>query len=157
MLLHLFIINRSGDLFLFLLDTHHDGHACTSWILICTFISWTFVGGLVFNRNLDTAAPNLSTNDWLRLGSTFHGLHAIAAQIAPVKSGGIEKIETSDFTLQCFQTLTGKCIWNVHMQPCNKVKSRHQFYFLLCPFLYALPTLWRSQVHSHIDAWYSRC
>merc|ERR1711871_4475 len=75
MLLHLFIINRSG--------------------------------GLVFNRNLDAAAPNLSTNDWLRLGSTFHGLHAIAAQIAPVKSKGIEKIETSDFTLQCFQTLTG--------------------------------------------------
>ena len=64
-------------------------------------------GGLVFNRNLDTAAPNLSTNDWLRLGSTFHGLHAIASQIAPVKSKGIEKIETSDLTLQCFQTLTG--------------------------------------------------
>ena len=67
-------------------------------------------GGLVYNRNLDASAPNLSTNDWLRLGSTFHGLHAIAAQIAPVKSKGIEKLETDDFTLQCFQTLTGTCI-----------------------------------------------
>ena len=64
-------------------------------------------GGLVYNRNLDQSAPALTTNDLLRLGSTFHGLHAIAAQIAPVKSLGIEKLETDVFSLQCFQTLTG--------------------------------------------------
>jgi len=64
-------------------------------------------GGLVYNKNLSPSAPNLSINDTLRLGSTFHGLHAIATQIAPVISNGIEKIETDTFKLQCYQTLTG--------------------------------------------------
>ena len=64
-------------------------------------------GGLIYNRNLSSAAPNLTTNDSLRLGSTFHGLHAIATQIAPVLSVGIEKLETDTFKLQCFQSLTG--------------------------------------------------
>ena len=58
-------------------------------------------GGLVYNKNLSHLAPNLTTNDCLRLGSTFHGLHAIATQIAPVTSTGIEKLETDTFILQC--------------------------------------------------------
>jgi hypothetical protein len=58
-------------------------------------------GGLVYNKNLSHLAPNLTTNDCLRLGSTFHGLHAIATQIAPVTSAGIEKLETDTFILQC--------------------------------------------------------
>ena len=64
-------------------------------------------GGLIFSKNLSSAAPNLSTNDCLRLGSTFHGLHAIATQIAPIVSLGIETLETDTFKLQCFQSLTG--------------------------------------------------
>lgn len=43
----------------------------------------------------------------MHLGSTFHGLHAIATQIAPIVSQGIETLETDVFVLQCFQTLTG--------------------------------------------------
>lgn len=63
----------------------------------------------MFTKNLSPQAPFLSSNDSLRLGSTFHGLHAIASQIAPVAAAkGIEKIETSTFVLQCLQTLTGK-------------------------------------------------
>ncbi|CAB1119844.1 unnamed protein product [Ectocarpus sp. 6 AP-2014] len=64
-------------------------------------------GGLIYNQNLSSAAPRLNSNDWLRLGSTFHSLHAIAAQVAPVPSSGIEKLETDTFKLQSFQTLTG--------------------------------------------------
>jgi trafficking protein particle complex subunit 4 len=64
-------------------------------------------GGLIYSKSLSSFAPNLSTNDCLRLGSTFHGLHAIATQIAPVISAGIERLETDTFVLQCFQTLTG--------------------------------------------------
>mmetsp|Transcript_48797 Transcript_48797/g.66500 ORF Transcript_48797/g.66500 Transcript_48797/m.66500 type:complete len:148 (-) Transcript_48797:665-1108(-) len=64
-------------------------------------------GGLIYNEDLSSAAPKLNTNDWLRLGSTFHGLHAIAAQIAPVISNGIEKLETDILKLQCFQSRTG--------------------------------------------------
>ena len=64
-------------------------------------------GGLVYSKSLSPQAPNLSTNDCLRLGSTFHGLHAIAQQIAPVVSNGIERLETDTFVLHCLQTLTG--------------------------------------------------
>ena len=64
-------------------------------------------GGLIYNKNLTSSAPNLSTNDCLRLGSTFHGLHVIATQISPVECNGIESLETDTFTLVSFQTLSG--------------------------------------------------
>lgn len=64
-------------------------------------------GGLIYNRSLSLQAPNLTTNDCLILGSTFHGLHSIAQQIAPIISSGIERLETDTFILQCLQTLTG--------------------------------------------------
>lgn len=35
-------------------------------------------------QNLSSAAPRLTSNDWLRLGSTFHSLHAIASQVGNV-------------------------------------------------------------------------
>jgi len=60
-------------------------------------------GGLIYNQDLSEAAPQLNANDWLRLGGNFYGMHAIASQIAPVVSGGIEKLETGSFKLQCFQ------------------------------------------------------
>ena len=62
---------------------------------------------MIYNKNLSSAAPNLTSNDCLRLGSTFHGLHAITTQIAPVVCSGIESLMTDTFQLQCFQTLTG--------------------------------------------------
>jgi hypothetical protein len=64
-------------------------------------------GGLIYSRSLSLQSPKLSTNDCLILGSTFHGLHSIAQQIAPVISAGIERLETDTFILQCLQTLTG--------------------------------------------------
>lgn len=64
-------------------------------------------GGLIYNKSLSPLAPVLSTNDCLRLGSTFHGLYAIATQVAPISSSGIERLETDTFILQCLQTLTG--------------------------------------------------
>lgn len=64
-------------------------------------------GGLIYNQDLSEKAPKINSNDWLRLGSTFHGLHAIAKNIAPVVSSGIEKIETGNMKMQCFQSLTG--------------------------------------------------
>ena len=65
-------------------------------------------GGLVFIKNLSPGAPVLNSNDSLRLGSTFHGLYAIANQVAPtIGAKGIDSIETANFVLQCMQTLTG--------------------------------------------------
>lgn len=38
-------------------------------------------GGLIYQQDLSAAAPRLSSNDHLRLGSTFHSMHAIAALV----------------------------------------------------------------------------
>jgi len=42
-------------------------------------------GGLVYFTPLSDDAPKISTNEWLRIGSTFHSLHAIAAEASPAK------------------------------------------------------------------------
>ena len=55
----------------------------------------------------------LTTNEKIVLSSMFHSLYAIAAlQIGQrkdqkMKSSGIECIETNNFRLNCFQTMTG--------------------------------------------------
>lgn len=65
-------------------------------------------GGLVYQKNFNEGLNTLSSNDYLILAGTFHGVHAISRQISPVPgSGGIETLETAKFTLRCFQTLTG--------------------------------------------------
>jgi len=42
-------------------------------------------GGLILHRPLGPNAPKIDTNEWLRIGSTFHSLHAIAAEASPVR------------------------------------------------------------------------
>lgn len=74
-------------------------------------------GGLILHRSLSPAAPQIGTNEWLRIGSTFHSLHAIAAEASPVKlpnnknaagaQDGIEQIEGGGIILKCLQTRTG--------------------------------------------------
>jgi trafficking protein particle complex subunit 4 len=64
-------------------------------------------GGLIYNLVWGSASP-LTGNDSLRMASTFHSLHAIAQQISPTgKGGGILELETSSFSLKCYQTPTG--------------------------------------------------
>lgn len=65
-------------------------------------------GGVIFSKNLSQIAPQCSDNDYLRLGSTFHGLHAILQQVAPVSCNGIEIVETDSIRLNCYQTATGQ-------------------------------------------------
>lgn len=73
-------------------------------------------GGLIHHRSLSSKAPKLGTNEWLRIGSTFHSLYAIANEASPVKlpgnkkngaDDGIEEIQADGMTLKCFQTRTG--------------------------------------------------
>ena len=45
-------------------------------------------GGLIHHRPLGPKAPQIGTNEWLRIGSTFHSLHAIAAEASPVRLPG---------------------------------------------------------------------
>jgi hypothetical protein len=77
-------------------------------------------GGLIFQKDF-FPIPKLAGNDYLRLASTFHSLHAITARgihITPSNennsnnnnstppSSGIVSLESRDFRLHCFATLT---------------------------------------------------
>jgi len=61
--------------------------------------------------NLKFGLPRLNTNEKIVMASMFHSMYAIAAlQIVPRKDKsctGIESMETNNFRLNCFQTLTG--------------------------------------------------
>ena len=88
-------------------------------------------GGLVFNRDFNSALNKVSVNDLLVLAGTFHGyvnstlqmtiqlnpvfrVHAITKSLTPSSLGipskdrtGIEVLESSQFRLTCFHTFTG--------------------------------------------------
>lgn len=79
-------------------------------------------GGLIYQRDFVQDGLNkLSSNDYLILAGTFHGVHAITSRLNPIHTSskrsstqerpdppsGIEVLETEHFRLQCFQTLTG--------------------------------------------------
>ncbi|KAF4122471.1 trafficking protein particle complex subunit 4 [Geosmithia morbida] len=80
-------------------------------------------GGLVYNKNFHDGLNKISTNDYLVLAGTFHGVHAITSRLSPSKGAayrqslqagerpeppsGLEVLETENFRMQCFNTLTG--------------------------------------------------
>jgi hypothetical protein len=74
-------------------------------------------GGLILHRALSPKAPQIGTNEWLRIGSTFHSLHASAAEASPMKftqnensasaDDGIEEIQSDQLVLRSLQTRTG--------------------------------------------------
>ncbi|KAE8445903.1 hypothetical protein EG329_012682 [Mollisiaceae sp. DMI_Dod_QoI] len=79
-------------------------------------------GGLIYQRDFAEGLNKLSINDYLVLAGTFHGVHAITTRLHPLQShthhsslsdsrpdppSGIEVLETENFRLQCFSTLTG--------------------------------------------------
>ena len=49
----------------------------------------------------------LATNDYLTNASTFHSLHAISKQLAPVASGGMAVVDAPTFSLHCLESPTG--------------------------------------------------
>ncbi|KAI0012923.1 Sybindin-like protein [Xylariaceae sp. FL0662B] len=86
-------------------------------------------GGLIYNRTFGDGLNQLNTNDYLVLAGTFHGVHAITTRLNPLKgqmtqpqavtstgapipgrpeaSSGLEVMESENFRLQCFNTMTG--------------------------------------------------
>ncbi|KAI0197775.1 Sybindin-like protein [Astrocystis sublimbata] len=83
-------------------------------------------GGLIYNRTFGEGLNQLNTNDYLVLAGTFHGVHAITTRLCPAKAqpssqqngagsipsrpdppSGLEVLESENFRLQCFNTLTG--------------------------------------------------
>ncbi|KAH8820296.1 Sybindin-like protein [Xylogone sp. PMI_703] len=93
-------------------------------------------GGLIYQRDFAEGLNKLNINDYLVLAGTFHGVHAITARLHPLHDNhpakrasmggdrpdppsGLEVLETENFRLQCFQTLTGTkfLLFTEPMQP----------------------------------------
>lgn len=80
-------------------------------------------GGLIYQRDFNKGLLALTTNDYLILAGTIHGVHAIVSNITPpfatespiyrnplfanTNTSGLRSIETDLFNLFVSQTLTG--------------------------------------------------
>jgi len=112
-------------------------------------------GGLVFQRNFAKGLSDISVNDYLVLAGTFHGIHAITTRLHPLSHlssrssstdrpdppSGIEVLETENFRLQCFNTLTGTkfLLFTEPMQPnvdatIRKIYELYSDYVMKNPF-----------------------
>ncbi|KAF2460055.1 sybindin-like family protein [Lineolata rhizophorae] len=117
-------------------------------------------GGLIYNREFHPGLTKLSSNDLLILAGTFHGVHAITRNINPagapqVPGGnnpnlppnpmsyqptGIEVLESSNFRLQCFQTVTGtKFLLLTEPQQPNVDTTMRRIYELYSDFVMKNP------------------
>ncbi|KAI5809776.1 Sybindin-like protein [Peziza echinospora] len=78
--------------------------------MILSLLILNKAGGLIYQRDFTNTLTKLSSNDYLVLAGTFHGVHAITARLSPLgssNSSGLEVMESDTFRMQCFQTLTG--------------------------------------------------
>jgi len=78
-------------------------------------------GGLIYQKDFSEGLNKLNVNDYLVLAGTFHSVHALTTRLYPLADAsaargpterpeapsGIEVLETENFRLQCFSTLTG--------------------------------------------------
>ncbi|KAH7105105.1 Sybindin-like protein [Auriculariales sp. MPI-PUGE-AT-0066] len=65
-------------------------------------------GGLVYQRNFANGLAQLTSNEYLVLAGTLHGIHAITARISPTgSSSGVHVIEAESFKITIFLTATG--------------------------------------------------
>ncbi|KAF9446335.1 transport protein particle complex subunit [Macrolepiota fuliginosa MF-IS2] len=65
-------------------------------------------GGLVYQRNFADGLAQLTSNEYLVLAGTLHGIHAITSRLSPTgSSSGAEVIEGETFKLTIHLTLTG--------------------------------------------------
>ncbi|KAI0079398.1 Sybindin-like protein [Panus rudis PR-1116 ss-1] len=67
-------------------------------------------GGLVYERSFGSGdgLPRLTSNEYLVLAGTLHGIHAITSRLSPTgSSSGAQVIEGESFKMSIFLTATG--------------------------------------------------
>ncbi|TCD71216.1 hypothetical protein EIP91_011694 [Steccherinum ochraceum] len=65
-------------------------------------------GGLVYQRNFGEGLPGLTSNEYLVLAGTLHGIHAITSRLSPTgPSSGAQVIEGETFKMTIMLTATG--------------------------------------------------
>jgi hypothetical protein len=63
-------------------------------------------GGLIYNQDFGNGINKLTSNENLVFAGTFHGIHAISAQLKK-GSFGLHTLESGNLIIYCFQTTTG--------------------------------------------------
>ncbi|TFK42381.1 transport protein particle complex subunit [Crucibulum laeve] len=65
-------------------------------------------GGLVYQRNFAEGLAQLTSNEYLVLAGTLHGIHAITSRLSPMgSSSGAQVIEGETFKITILLTVTG--------------------------------------------------
>ncbi|KAI0263465.1 transport protein particle complex subunit [Gloeopeniophorella convolvens] len=65
-------------------------------------------GGLVYQRDFAEGLAQLSSNEYLVLAGTLHGIHAITSRLSPIgASSGAHVIEGETFKMTILLTATG--------------------------------------------------
>ncbi|KAK0441882.1 transport protein particle complex subunit [Armillaria borealis] len=65
-------------------------------------------GGLVYQRNFADGLAQLTSNEYLVLAGTLHGIHAITSRLSPMgSSSGAQVIEGESFKMTILLTATG--------------------------------------------------
>jgi trafficking protein particle complex subunit 4 len=76
-------------------------------------------GGLIYNVDYSTTPSGLSSNDYLILAGTLHGIHAITARLSPTVAGkagggrpdmGIQQLQANGFDMNVMATATGETL-----------------------------------------------
>ncbi|KAG1782265.1 transport protein particle complex subunit [Suillus placidus] len=65
-------------------------------------------GGLIYQRNFADGLAQLTSNEYLVLAGTLHGIHAITSRLSPTgSSSGAQVIEGETFKMTILLTATG--------------------------------------------------
>jgi len=128
-------------------------------------------GGLIYQRDFADGLNKLSINDYLVLAGTFHGVHAITTRLHPLHNtsssksstgerpdppSGIEVLETENFRLQCFSTLTGtKFLLFTEPQQPNVDKIVSKIYELYSDYVMKNP-FYQLEMPVRCEAWERR-
>ncbi|EUC61668.1 transporter particle complex subunit [Rhizoctonia solani AG-3 Rhs1AP] len=66
-------------------------------------------GGLVYQREFADGLAKLTSNEYLVLAGTLHGIHAITSRLSPINgpSPGAHVIESESFKMSILLTATG--------------------------------------------------
>ncbi|KAL2070982.1 hypothetical protein VTL71DRAFT_14008 [Oculimacula yallundae] len=134
-------------------------------------------GGLIYQRDFAEGLNKLNINDYLVLAGTFHGVHAITTRLYPLSHlppsqnpststpalpvrpqppSGIEVLETENFRLQCFSTLTGtKFLLFTEPQQPNVDKIVSKIYELYADYVMKNP-FYQLEMPVRCEAWERR-
>ena len=73
-------------------------------------------GGLIYNVDYSKTPSGLSSNDYLILAGTLHGIHAITSRLSPTGAGnvgpraetGVQQLQANGFDMNVMATATGE-------------------------------------------------